>query len=232
MVLPSRRGASQSLASAALDGKARDPGVSLLLAGGPVARQEHLTPRLVVPDRHPRLEPPREAPHRAAFRLRERMWPRVVLARRGHASAPAKGEVAIQVDAASVGAPSSLHAVGVDAGDDPELDPRRVAMRAPKPAHDLVPLSFVAVDRADHECLSRGVRIPKSFSAQLRSPHRVPEDQPLGRAGGEGGVTQSEHRQRGNGDRRREQGGGRAKRLAAQDRPEVAHQARGYGFVR
>src|SRR5215211_4486749 len=143
VVLPARCRAVQPLPPATLGREPCDPRITLLHPGGAVARQEHPTPRLVVPDGHVRLDAVREAPHRTALRLREGVRTRVVATGRRTASLPSIGKVAVQVDAVGVPPRGGRDAIGVDRLDNPQFDPPSVAIAVPQDASDLVTLGLV-----------------------------------------------------------------------------------------
>ena len=146
--------------------------------------QVHQPHVLVVPDRHRRMQPAHEPPHRARLRLRERAPAREVGVERAPAAGPAAAEVAVEVDAARVLARAAADAVGVDRVDEPQLDAggRR---RAAEAGDHRAPGGLVAVDRADDQHLHR--TLPHALGAQRLVIGGVAEQERRG------GGSQGEH---------------------------------------
>ena len=120
VVLPAGRRAAQSLSSTAFDAEGARCARTASASGRARGTAASTCPQgwwYQIVTRG--LSRRREAPHGAALGLRERVGARVIAARRGHAPAPAVGEVPVQVNAAGVLARVRVHAVGVDRRHDP-----------------------------------------------------------------------------------------------------------------
>ena len=154
VVLPARGGAAVVREDAR--GQADGAGVA---AHDPLvgARGEVHEPQvLVVPDGDGGPDPPHQPAHGLGLRLGERARAGEERVERAAATAPAAGEVAVEIDPARVVARAVPDAVGVDGVDQPQLHAggRR---RAPQAPHHGPARRLVAVDRAHHQHLHRAL---------------------------------------------------------------------------